>query len=110
MRHSNIFQDIFGHFNIQNTWYMYFYNFQKHEMLQKFLNKEKSLPGPISQHHGTADGVLPFFFAQQSAEFFKKVVNKEEDFQFFSYEGMEHSSCLEELQNVNAFVKKCLKL
>lgn len=68
-----------------------------------------SLPGPISQHHGDNDPMVRIENAQRGAEILKKFA-KDGEFEFHTYRGLEHSSCPEEMRNVDHFISKVLKL
>ena len=67
------------------------------------------LPGPISQHHGDSDPMVRYEAAKSGAEYLKKLA-KPGEFEFVTYRGMQHSSCPEEMDNVDVFIKKVLNV
>ncbi|CEF64367.1 Phospholipase/carboxylesterase/thioesterase domain-containing protein [Strongyloides ratti] len=60
---------------------------------------------PIFLGHGTADFLLPFAIGKMTAE---KLKSSNPNVEFKSYEGMQHSSCQQEMVDVQAFIKKVL--
>jgi predicted esterase len=60
---------------------------------------------PILMCHGTADAVVPAVVGKGSAEILKKAGF---DVTWKEYQGMAHSACLEELDDVEAFLSSRL--
>ena len=77
-------------------------------ILAKF-SKGQGLPGPISQHHGDSDPMVDINMALKGAEFLNELA-KDGEFEFLTYSGLQHSSCPEEMNNVEKFIQKALKL
>ncbi|KAI1246603.1 hypothetical protein MGN70_013504 [Eutypa lata] len=74
------------------------------EFLQKSdLNKKT----PILMCHGTTDGVVPTQLGKLTSDLLKSTGF---DVTFKLYPGMGHSACLEELDEVEAFLGSCLPL
>ena len=62
---------------------------------RKIRNKEgKPLPCPIQHHHGDSDPMVMMDSAVQSTKSLIDLTKGDKDkFEFFSYPGMEHTSC-----------------
>jgi len=65
---------------------------------------EASLATPVFMAHGTHDNVVPFVRAQQSAQVLKELGYQVEWKQY----PMQHSLCLEEVQDISAWLRKVL--
>ncbi|NNG23165.1 alpha/beta hydrolase [Telluria aromaticivorans] len=65
---------------------------------------EESLATPIFMAHGRQDGVVPFARAQESAEVLKKLGYQVEWHEYM----MQHSLCLEEVQDISKWFRKVL--
>ncbi len=65
---------------------------------------EESLATPIFMAHGTHDNVVPFIRAQQSAQVLKELGYQVEWHQYT----MQHSLCLEEVQDISTWIRKVL--
>jgi phospholipase/carboxylesterase len=65
---------------------------------------EESLATPIFMAHGTHDNVVPFVRAQQSAQVLKDLGYQVEWHQYT----MQHSLCLEEVQDISKWIRKVL--
>lgn len=60
---------------------------------------------PIFQGHGDHDPVVPHKFGQMTHEYIKKMNNNAI---FKTYNGVGHSSCEKEMQELRGFLKQCL--
>ena len=67
------------------------------------------LPGPISQHHGDSDPMVRIENALRGKEILEKFA-KEGEYHFHTYRGLQHSSCTEEMANVDQFINKVLNV
>jgi predicted esterase len=56
--------------------------------------------------HGTSDGVVRYQYGKHSMDVLKPHFSK---LQWNTYQGMEHSSCDEEIRDLNAFLAETLK-
>jgi len=65
---------------------------------------EESLATPIFMAHGTHDNVVPFVRAQQSAQVLEELGYQVEWHQYT----MQHSLCLEEVQDISKWIRKVL--
>lgn len=82
-----------------------------HERVLKPYQEGKALPGPIQHHHGDFDPMVTIESAIQSTQLLKELTNGDKDqFEFFSYPGMEHTSCEAEMANVDSFIGRCFNL
>merc|ERR1712242_136108 len=71
----------------------------------------KPLPCPIQHHHGDSDPMVMMDSAVQSTKSLVDLTKGEKDkFEFFSYPGMEHTSCDKEMKNVDSFIGRVLNL
>ena len=78
------------------------------KMLGKYM-AGAPLPGPISQHHGDSDPMVNINSALAGAEVLKKYA-KEGEFNFYTYPGLQHSSCPEEMSKVDEFINSVLNV
>jgi phospholipase/carboxylesterase len=65
---------------------------------------EESLATPVFMAHGTHDNVVPFVRAQQSAQVLKDIGYQVEWHQYT----MQHSLCLEEVQDISKWLRKVI--
>ena len=65
---------------------------------------DESLATPVFMAHGTHDNVVPFVRAQQSAQVLKELGYQVEWREY----AMQHSLCLEEVQDISAWIRKVL--
>lgn len=65
-----------------------------------------NLKSPVLQCHGTIDPLLPKEWALMTEQFLKKYLT---NYQFKIYQGMAHSSCDKELEDVKKFIRDNLK-
>jgi len=65
---------------------------------------EESLATPVFMAHGTHDNVVPFVRAQQSAQVLKELGYQVEWREY----AMQHSLCLEEVQDISAWLRKVI--
>jgi predicted esterase len=68
----------------------------------KDVNKDT----PFFMGHGDADEVVKYAWGQQTAEFLKKELGHQVEFK--TYPDLPHSAALEEIDDLEAFLKKCL--
>jgi predicted esterase len=68
----------------------------------KDINKDT----PFFMGHGDADEVVKYQWGQQTAEFVKKELGHQVEFK--TYPHLTHSAALEEIDDLEAFLKKCL--
>lgn len=62
---------------------------------------------PVLMCHGDADPVVKFSWAQQSKEYLEQM-GKVSNVNWRVYRGMQHSACVEEVQEVQKFLAKLL--
>lgn len=65
---------------------------------------EESMATPVFMAHGTHDNVVPFVRAQQSAQVLKELGYQVEWHEYT----MQHSLCLEEVQDISKWIRKVL--
>ena len=81
------------------------------ERVLKPYQEGKPLPGPIQHHHGDFDPMVTIDSAIQSTQLLKELTKgNTEEFELFSYPGMEHTSCEQEMANVDSFIGRVLNL
>ena len=68
----------------------------------KDVNKDT----PFFMGHGDADEVVKYQWGQQTADFLKKELGVQVEFK--TYKNLPHSAALEEIDDLEAFVTKCL--
>lgn len=68
----------------------------------KSVNKDT----PFFMGHGDADEVVKHQWGQQTAEFLQKELGHQVEFK--TYRNLPHSAALEEIDDLEAFIKKCL--
>jgi predicted esterase len=68
----------------------------------KDVNKDT----PFFMGHGDADPVVRYEWGQQTAEFLKKELGHEVEFR--TYSNLPHSAAVEEIDDLENFVNKCL--
>lgn len=68
--------------------------------------KEANKATPFFMGHGDADEVVKYQWGQQTAEFLKKELAHRVEFK--TYKNLPHSAALEEIDDLEAFIKKCL--
>ncbi|CCE61243.1 hypothetical protein TPHA_0A01600 [Tetrapisispora phaffii CBS 4417] len=79
---------------------------------EKFLNEVKNtnnLQTPVFHGHGTADQVVPYQIAELSRDYFKSNCNMN-DYKFQTYNGLQHSTCPEEMKDLVVFLKGALNV
>lgn len=74
--------------------------------LAKEEAKEANKDTPFFMGHGDADEVVRYEWGQQTAEFLRKDLGHQ--VQFKTYKNLPHSAALEEIDDLEAFLKKCL--
>lgn len=66
---------------------------------------EKIKKPPVLQCHGDADSVVNYQFALGTAKELKPRLTK---YTFKTYKGLDHSSSMEEMSDVDDFIKECI--
>lgn len=74
--------------------------------LAKEQAKEINKDTPFFMGHGDADEVVRYEWGQKSAEFLRKELGHQVEFK--TYRNLPHSAALEEIDDLEAFVRKCL--
>lgn len=68
--------------------------------------KETNKDTPFFMGHGDADEVVKYEWGQQTAEFVRKELGHQVEFK--TYKNLPHSAALEEIDDLEAFLHKCL--
>jgi predicted esterase len=68
--------------------------------------KEVNKDTPIFMGHGDADQVVKYQWGQQTAKFLKEEMGQQVEFK--TYRNLPHSAALEEIDDLEAFITKCL--
>ncbi|KAL9641877.1 hypothetical protein ABK040_000815 [Willaertia magna] len=78
---------------------------QEMAKLKEFVNKKT----PIFQAHGTSDQVVQYKWGLASKQYIETLLDGDKsNYVFKSYNGMGHSSCMDEIIDVCEFIKKCI--
>ncbi|EDO18229.1 hypothetical protein Kpol_543p59 [Vanderwaltozyma polyspora DSM 70294] len=69
------------------------------------MKNDKNLSTPIFHGHGDMDPIVPFPVGKMSSEFFTEKCGMQ-NYSFNTYRGLEHSTSLEEINELVTFIKK----